>query len=377
MTGISFARSRCSPIISVHKELDAEFFVWNQMLIPKSYGHGVTREHFAIRQSAGLTDMSGIKKIWVEGTAAQEVLSFTITRDCRKIHPGSAAYAALLDENGYLVEDVIVFHLTPQECERYRASWLICFGAGFGVDYFVKSMNGKQVEARIDDNTACLMLQGPDAEKLLTNAVLATAPASTPAQLKRFEHGLFSIQKSEVMIARTSYSGEDGFEIFAGPEDAKRVWKILVALGAMPVGFDAIDVARIEAGLLFFGKDMTGAETPMELGLDFVVDFSKQNFRGKDALQKKAQKPRFKTVGLALDGVTPFFGRASVWMSGVSAGSVSSYAVSEWLGKTVAIAQIKPEFATNGREIYVLDDGCFANEGRKGVVCARQFYTNV
>ena len=122
---------------------------------------------------------------------------------------------------------------------------------------------------------------------------------------------------------------------------------------------------------------MTGAETPTELGLDFIVDFSKRNFRGKAALIKKAQKPRFKTVGLALDGVTPFFGRASVWMDGVLAGSVSSYAFSEWLGKTVAIAQIKPELAINGREICVVDDGSLANEGRKGVVCPRQFYTNV
>jgi aminomethyltransferase len=217
------------------------------------------------------------------------------------------------------------------------------------------------------------MLQGPDAEKLLGSAGLA----SSPAELKRFEHGLFSIHESEVMIARTSYSGEDGFEIFAGPEDAKKIWKMLVALGATPVGFDAIDIARIEAGLLFFGKDMTGAETPTELGLDFIVDFSKRNFRGKAALIKKAQKPRFKTVGLALDGVTPFFGRASVWMDGVLAGSVSSYAFSEWLGKTVAIAQIKPELAINGREICVVDDGSLANEGRKGVVCPRQFYTNV
>ena len=373
MTGICFARSRTSPIISVHRELGAEFFIWNQMSNSKSYGHGVSCEYLAIRQSAGLTDMSGIKKVWVGGSAAQEVLDFVITRDCRKIHPGSAAYAALLNENGCLVDDVIVFHLTPQEREIYDASWLICFGAGFGVNYFAKSLQGHQVTSKSDDNVACLMLQGPDAEKLLGSAV----SAFSPAELKRFEHGLFSIHESEVMIARTSYSGEDGFEIFAGPEDAKKIWKLLVALGAMPVGFDAIDIARIEAGLLFFGKDMTGAETPMELGLDFIVDFSKRNFRGKAALQKKAQKPRFKTVGLALDGVTPFSGRVSVWMDGVSAGIVSSYAVSEWLGKTVAIVQIKPEFAINGREIDVFDDGCFSNEGRKGVVCPRQFYTNV
>ena len=347
------------------------------MMTSKSYGHGVTSEHFAIRQSAGLTDMSGIKKIWVKGKAAQEVLDFTITRDCSKIYPGSAAYAALLDENGYLVDDVIVFHLTPQECERYNASWLICFGAGFGVDYFARSLPGKQVEARSDDNTACLMLQGPDAETLLTNVVLASAPALTPARLKRFEHGLFSIQNSEVMIARTSYSGEDGFEIFAGREDAKKIWNIFATLGALPVGFDAIDIARIEAGLLFFGKDMTGVETPTELGLDFIVDFSKRNFRGKTGLQKKSQKPRFKTVGLALDGFAPLSGKASVWISGVLAGSVSSHATSAWLGKTVAIAQIKSDLATNGREINVFDEGFFATEGCTGVVCPRKFYTNV
>ena len=363
--------------MSVHKELNAEFFIWNQMLVSKKYGLGVTREHFAIRLSAGLTDMSGIKKIWVKGIAARDVLDFTITRDCSKIYPGTAAYAALLDENRCLVDDVIVFHLTPQECERYDASWLICFGAGFGVDYFLKSLQGKQVEARSDDNTACLMVQGPNAERLLTRVVLESGPCPTFAQLKRFEHGLFSIQNSEVMIARTSYSGEDGFEIFAGLEDAKKIWNILVALGAIPVGFDAIDIARIEAGLLFFGKDMTGVETPTELGLDFIVDFSKRNFRGKTALQKKSQKPRFKTVGLALEGLIPFCGKASVWMSGVLAGSVSSHGISAWLGKTVAIAHIKSDLAINGREINVFDEGCFVAEGRTGFVCPRRFYSNV
>ncbi len=370
--GIKFANPRSSPIVSIHQELGAEFFVWNQMLVPKKYSHDVTGEHLAVRTSSGLTDMSGIKKFWIKGADASQVLDFLITRDCSQIKPGAAVYSALLNNNGYLIEDAIVFRLSPKESEHYDASWLICFGDGFGADHLEKSLLGMDVMVRVDDVTACLMLQGPNAEVVLTEAISSV----TVAQLGRFEHALFSVQGSDVMIARTSYSGEDGFEIFAGPTEAKNIWTQFVSLGARPVGFDALDIARIEAGLLFFGRDMTGAETPTELGLDFIVDLSKRDFRGKAALLRKRQAPRFRTVGVALDGFDPLCGRASVWMGGVLVGRVSSYAVSEWLGKTVAIAQIKSELAVNGQEINVFDEGCFSAEGRTGVVCPRHFYRN-
>ena len=277
MTGVSFANSRSSPISSVHEALGADFFVWNQMLVSKSYGNGVESEHKVIRNAAGLTDMSGIKKIWLKGADASKVLDFLITRDCKKIKPGSAVYAAVLDENGYLVDDAIVFHLSPREFDKFDATWLICFEAGFGVDYLTKSLHGSKVVAKTDDDTACLMLQGPYAESVIKRVVKGTLPTN----LRRFEHGLFSILDSDVMIARVSYSGEDGFEIFVKCQNAIQIWHYLISNGAFPVGFDAIDVSRIEAGLLFFGSDMTGLETPTELGLDFILDDSKKNFVAK------------------------------------------------------------------------------------------------
>ena len=372
MTPISFASFRSSPIISVHEALGADFLIWNQMPVPKSYCKGVESEHKTIRNAAGLTDMSGIKKIWLKGEGALEVIDFLITRDCNKIKPGSAAYTALLDENGNLVDDAIVFHLSPQEFDKFDATWLICFGAGFGVDYLTKSLQDTKVVARADDNTVCLMLQGPYAETVMKRVV----KGGLTKNLGRFEHGLFSILDSDVMIARTSYSGEDGFEIFAESQDAIHIWDYLIANGALPVGFDAIDIARIEAGLLFFGRDMTGFETPTELGLTFTVDDSKKNFRGKTAWQKKSQAPRHKTVGLAIDGLDPLWRHTCLCVNKLPVGRITSYAASAWFGKTVAIAQIRPQLAVKGIQIKVFDGSGCSLKSRKGIVHPRRFYSN-
>ena len=372
MTRVSFANSRSSPIVLVHEALGADFFVWNQMPVSKSYSGGVESEHKAIRKAAGLTDMSGIKKIWLKGSGASEVIDFLITRDCNKIKPGVATYAALLNENGYVIDDAIVFRLSPLEFEKFDASWLICFGAGFGVDYLTKSLDGTEVIARADDDTACLMLQGPHAATVMKRVVKGPLPTN----LRRFEHGVFSISDSDVMIARTSYSGEDGFEIFVKSQHAIHTWNYLVSNGAVPVGFDAIDIARIEAGLLFFGRDMSGFETPTELGLDFILDKSKKNFRGKTAWQKKLQMPRRMTVGLTIDGLEPLCEGTCLCVNKLPVGKITSYAVSSWLNKTVAIAQIKPELAVNGMQINVCDESCCSVKSRQGIVCSRRFYSN-
>ena len=372
MTPISFASFRSSPIISVHEALGADFLIWNQMPVPKSYCKGVESEHKTIRNAAGLTDMSGIKKIWLKGEGALEVIDFLITRDCNNIKPGSAKYTALLDENGNLVDDAIVFHLSPQESDKFDATWLICFGAGFGVDYLTKSLQDSKVVARADDNTVCLMLQGPYAEAVMKRVV----KGSLPINLRRFEHGLFSILDSDVMIARTSYSGEDGFEVFVKEHNAIHIWNHLISNGALPVGFDAIDIARIEAGLLFFGRDMTGFETPTELGLDFILDGSKKDFRGKTSWQKKSQIPRHKIVGLTIDGLEPLYENTYLCVNELRVGKITSYAVSEWLGKTVAIAQIKPQLACMGNQISICEKNCGSVKSRKGVVCSRRFYSN-
>ena len=182
--------------------------------------------------------MSGIKKIWLKGEGALKVIDFLITRDCNKVKPGSAAYTALLDENGNLVDDAIVFRLSTQESDQFDATWLICFGAGFGVDYLTKTLQDSKVVARADDNTVCLMLQGPYAETVMQRVV----KGALTKNLGRFEHGLFSILDSDVMIARTSYSGEDGFEIFAESQDAVHIWECLISSGALPVGLSLIHI---------------------------------------------------------------------------------------------------------------------------------------
>ena len=111
---------------------------------------------------------------------------------------------------------------------------------------------------------------------------------------------IFNFEGHTTLISRNSYSGDDGFEIFVKDTGAFKVWSQLVKMGANLVGFEALNIARIEAGLLFFGQDMTGNETPTEFGLDFTVECNNHNFRGKSAFLKNRKKPKIKTVGMVI-----------------------------------------------------------------------------
>ena len=112
---------------------------WNEMLVPTRYSDNIHGEYLSIRKSAGLTDMSGIKKVWISGPESQLVLDKTITIDCTKINPGFGAYTAVLNDYGCLIDDAIVFRLKVQESKKLGAEWLLCFGAGQGLQYLKKS----------------------------------------------------------------------------------------------------------------------------------------------------------------------------------------------------------------------------------------------
>ena len=131
---------------------------------------------------------------------------------------------------------------------------------------------------------------------------------------------MFNFEGHTTLISRNSYSGDDGFEIFVRETGALKIWSQLVKMGANPVGFEALNIARIEAGLLFFGQDMTGNETPTELGLDFTVDCNNHNFRGKSAFLKNRKKPKIKTVGMVISPQSLLRGNEKLLINGKVSG---------------------------------------------------------
>ena len=157
---------RKNHLAKLHESLGATNIYWNEMVTPSRYSSNIHLEHLAIRVNAGLTDMSGIKKAWVSGQDSTEFLNNLVTRDCSKIEPGSAVYTALLDADGLLIDDAILFRLFPKTTMKNNSDWLICFGGGNGFESLHEAAKNTTVQVKLDENLVCSLLQGPKALKL-------------------------------------------------------------------------------------------------------------------------------------------------------------------------------------------------------------------
>ena len=138
------------------------------MFVPARYTSDINAEHFAIRTSAGLTDMTGIHKVFLSGIEAFEFLNHTVTRDLSTIKPGNAVYTVLLNNVGKVIDDAIVFYLDDQAKTSFKAEWLICLGAGLGLEYIQKQARKQNLNIHHDENIVCLLFQGPRASTIIS-----------------------------------------------------------------------------------------------------------------------------------------------------------------------------------------------------------------
>ncbi len=353
--------------------MDAVSLLWNNMFVPARYASDITAEHFAIRTNAGLPDMTGIHKVFLSGVEAFEFLNHMVTRDLSTVKPGNAVYTVLLNNIGKVIDDAIVFHFDDHATTSFKAEWLICLGAGVGLEYIQKQVQKQNLNVHHDENMVCLLLQGPRATTIIL-PLLTFLNGHAP---HRFQHKLARIGSYLALVSRTSYSGEDGFEIFVGKDAAAKIWFLLISKGAVPVGFDALNIARIEAGLLFFGQDMTGNETPAELGLNFIIDFNDHNFRGKTACLENWKKPKIKALGMSFESEGFHLEKKELVINGKISGLIQSYARSDWLKKTIGIAHVDTKYATDGQRFLVAQDDDDAEPPVYATVCFRRFYNQL
>ena len=364
---------RLSPLAHLHEGMGAVSLLWNNMFVPARYSSDIIAEHFAIRTKAGLTDMTGIHKVFLSGSDAFEFLNHTVTRNLSEVSPGNAVYTVLLNNVGKVIDDAIVFHLDGQAKNSFKSEWLICLGAGFGLQYIQKQAKKRKLNIHYDEDLACLLVQGPKAPDILLSIM---SQSQTPVPT-RFQHVMSSFGGYTTLISRNSYSGDDGFEIFVRNAGALKIWSQLVEMGADPVGFEALNIARIEAGLLFFGQDMTGKETPTELGLDFTIDCDDHNFRGKSAFLKNSKKPKIKTVGMVMPSSSLLKGNEKLFIKGKVHGVIRSFAKSEWLNKNIAIAHVDSKYANEGQQFQILNDYFGKKKQITAKACSRRFYNTL
>lgn len=301
----------------------------------------VKAEQEAVRKTAGLFDVSHMGRFRVRGADAGAFLQRLVTNDLSKLEPNRAQYNLLCRDDGGIIDDLVVY--------RSEEEWTLVVNAsnrekdlGWLQEH---APQGVEVTDRTEE-LSLLALQGPAAEAVL--------PAQTVdlGAIPYFATASGEVAGVEVLISRTGYTGEDGFELFMASDAASRLWRALVDSGATPCGLAARDVCRLEAGLRLYGNDMTEGTNPYEAGLGWTVRLQKGEFIGRSALESvKAEGPRRSIVGV--EGAQRLIPRAGaeVRRRGQLVGQVTSGTYSFWLGKGIGMALLEAGNSEPGTEV--------------------------
>lgn len=328
----------------------------------------IKAEHEAVRTNAGLFDVSHMGEVLVTGEGALSYLQKMMTNDVSKLQDGQAQYTAMCYEDGGTVDDLLIY-------KRGDGNYLLVVNAS-NLEKDLEWMNrhvteGVQIENQ-SSSYALLALQGPKAEKVLQ--MLTDIPLNE-IKFFRFQENV-SICGQKVLISRTGYTGEDGFELYASPEATVVLWQAILMAGAgegvVPAGLGARDTLRFEAGLPLYGQELSADISPLEAGLGFVVKLNKEvDFLGKEALLKQKENgvPR-KLVGLEMidkgiprNGYKVFIGEEEI-------GEVTTGTQSPTLNKNIGFALLKTEHAIEGTGVIVQ----VRKRMLKAVVIATPFY---
>lgn len=281
------------PIYAKHGAKTIDFGGWD---LPVQFG-GIQAEHEAVRQRAGLFDVSHMGEFWVTGSDAESFLQKVTTNDVSKMETNQALYSLLCYPSGGVVDDLIIYKLAG---DRFM---LVVNASNIDKDFawLKEHLEGNVKLENVSDDTSLLALQGPRAASILSK--LTDSPV---AELKSFRFlPDVSVGGIHALISRTGYTGEDGFELYVSARDVIRLWELLLEAGQdeglEPIGLGARDTLRFEARLPLYGQELSADISPLEAGLGFFVKLDKGDFIGRDALaaQKEKGLPR-KSVGIEM-----------------------------------------------------------------------------
>ncbi len=297
--------------------------------MPLSYPSGTLTEHAACRDAVAVFDVSHLGTVRVEGSDAVGRVQGAFTNDITRIGPGRAQYTHLLDDDGSVLDDIIVW---------WRGDTVLdVMPNAANTERVVAAVGGRDVT----DERAVIAVQGPDARSV----VARLSPEA--AAVRRFGVTTARVAGGEVVVAGTGYTGEDGVEIAVPREDAAEVWEAIVSAGALPAGLGARDTLRLEAGLPLHGHELGPGITPLQAGLAWVVAWDKEGVRGLDALRvERAAGPRRIIRGIATEGRRPAREGSEVrGRDGIVLGRVTSGNFSPTLGHGIALALLRPDTA--------------------------------
>ncbi|HJD97355.1 glycine cleavage system aminomethyltransferase GcvT [Mailhella massiliensis] len=337
-----------TPLYDVHIAEGGKIVPFAGYLLPVQYGSGVIKEHMAVRQAAGLFDVSHMGEIRFSGPSALETLNRLLTNDFTNMPVGKVRYSIMCNEKGGVIDDLIIYKFGEEE---YLA---VVNAANRHKDYAHMAANllpGTMAED-ISDSVAQLALQGPASPAILAKLL------PEDAMPKKYYTAVrdISINGMACMISRTGYTGEAGYEIYTAPENAVPLWKLLREAGKeeglIPCGLGARDTLRLEAAMPLYGHEMDEEITPLEAGLAFGVKMDKPDFIGRSALVEAGEPSRVR-VGLVMTGRGIAREHQDVYLGNTLIGATTSGTHCPAVGKAVAMALVKASHSAPGTVVEV------------------------
>lgn len=351
---------RSTTLEAVHESLGATFTDFAGWKMPVRYDSDLA-EHRAVRESAGLFDLSHMGEIHLRGPEAGAALDFALAGKLSTVAVGRAKYSLLLSEEGGVIDDIIAYRLSEEHF------LVVANASNAEVDAAELLARAEGFDVEVDDasaRTSLLAVQGPAAEQILLDAMAAdgsaigglTAEDITGMKNYRFAKGTFGGE--EMLVARTGYTGEDGFELYVPNAQATALWELLTAAGGdrlAPCGLACRDTLRLEAGMPLYGNELSRELLPAQAGMARVVALkSKEDFVGRAAIEAAVTEDLPVLVGLVAEGRRA--GRAGAAVrdaEGQEVGTVTSGALAPTLGHPIAMAYVAPAAAAPGTELVI------------------------
>ena len=327
--------------------------------LPQVYSsNGAIEEYWACRDKAAVIDLSPLRKFEVTGPDSEALMNYVLTRDVTKLSTGQVVYSAMCYEHGGMIDDGTLFRLGRDNFrwiggDDYGGIWIREQAEKLGLKVLVRSST---------DQLHNIAVQGPNSREILSRMIWTppTQPAIGELSWFRFTIGRIGDPNgAPVVVSRTGYTGELGFEIFCHPKDASvvydAVWVHGRDLGLKPMGLAALDMVRIEAGLIFAGYDFSDETDPFEAGIGFTVPLKSKtaDFIGRDALIRRKEHPSRKFVGLDIDANVDVGHGDCVHVGRAQIGVVTSSTRSPILGKNIALARIDLAHSEVGTEVEI------------------------
>ena len=342
------AALRKTALNQAHRRMGARMVEFGGWDMPVEYS-GIVPEHIAVRTRVGLFDVSHMGEIEVRGEGALPLLQNVTCNDVSRLQIGQAQYSALMNERGGIVDDLLVHRVGDQD-------YFLCVNASRReADYdWIAAHNQTGAEVRnASDEYTQLAVQGPR-----SLAVLQPLTSVALAELKYYWFARGTVCGTESLVARTGYTGEDGFEVYFPVSESERIWNSILEAGKaeeiLPCGLGARNTLRLEAGMLLYGHDMNEETTPLEVRLRWLVKLRKGPFLGRDVLQRQSEQgvPRslaafeLRDRGIARDD-------APVLLGGRTIGKVTSGSYAPFLKRSIGFASLPSEYAAVGRKIAI------------------------